>query len=57
MNAKPHKQRESGFSVEAFTEAFENNLYYSLGQAVQTATRNDAYTALSQTVRDYFIDR
>ena len=57
MNSKPQKQKDSGFTVEAFTEAFENNLYYTLGQAVQTASRNDAYVALSQTVRDYLIDR
>ena len=57
MNSKPHKQEPKGFTVETFTEAFENNLYYTRGQAVQSASANDAYVALSQTVRDILIDR
>ena len=53
MNSKP----ETSMTVAAFTEAFENNLYYARGQAVQSASLNDAYVALSHTVRDCLIDR
>lgn len=44
-------------TVEAFKERFEYNLYYTQGQAVQSATVNDCYVALAYTVRDYLIDR
>ena len=57
MNSKPQKNKNTRMTVTAFTEAFENNLYYTLGQAVQSASLNDAYMALSQTVRDCLIDR
>lgn len=40
---------------EAFAQAFADNLYYTSGQAIYTATRHDLYTALSHTVRDYMM--
>ena len=34
-----------------------DNLYHSHGQAVQSASKHDAYMALSYAVRDYLIER
>jgi starch phosphorylase len=43
--------------VAGFQKAFIDNLYYSRGQAAQTVTPDDLYTALAVTVRDYLMDR
>lgn len=43
--------------VDAFRRAFEHNLYYRHGQAVQSASENDSYMALCYTVQDHLIDR
>ena len=40
---------------EAFAQAFRDNLYYTRGQAIYTATAHDLYIALSVTVRDYMM--
>lgn len=40
---------------EAFAQAFADNLYYTRGQAIYTATHHDLYMALSHTVRDYMM--
>ncbi len=40
---------------EAFAQAFRDNLYYTRGQAIYTATRHDLYEALALTVRDYMM--
>ncbi|MCY4146243.1 MAG: glycogen/starch/alpha-glucan phosphorylase [Chloroflexi bacterium] len=40
---------------EAFAQAFRDNLYYTRGQAIYTATARDLYTALAITVRDYMM--
>lgn len=42
-------------SQEAFDQAFRDNLYYTRGQAIYTATRHDLYVALAHTVRDYIM--
>ena len=42
-------------SQEAFDQAFRDNLYYTRGQAIYTATGHDLYTALAHTVRDYMM--
>ncbi len=42
-------------SQEAFARAFADNLYYTRGQAIYTATKHDLYTALAHTVRDYMM--
>ncbi|MFO7663133.1 MAG: glycogen/starch/alpha-glucan phosphorylase [Chloroflexota bacterium] len=42
---------------EAFRQNIVNNLYYSRGANVQSASRYDLYMALSRTVRNYLIDR
>ena len=43
------------FSVEAFDQAFHDNLYYSRGQAIYTASKHDLYMALAHTIRDYMM--
>ena len=40
---------------EAFDQAFRDNLYYTRGQAIYTATPRDLYVALAHTVRDYIM--
>ena len=40
---------------DAFAQAFADNLYYTRGQAIYTATHHDLYMALSHTVRDYMM--
>ncbi len=57
MKVKSPKPSDAGTSVEFFRKAFENNLYYRRGQAVQSASENDSYMSLSHTVRDFLIDR
>jgi starch phosphorylase len=57
MKSKSPKSSPAGAAVEVFRKAFENNLYYRRGQAVQSASENDSYMALCYTVRDYLIDR
>ena len=42
-------------SQEAFDQAFRDNLYYTRGQAIYTATQHDLYEALAHTVRDYMM--
>ena len=43
-------------SQDAFAQAFRDNLYYTRGQAIYTATKHDLYNALSVTVRDYMMN-
>lgn len=40
---------------DAFAQAFADNLYYTRGQAIYTATKHDLYMALAHTVRDYMM--
>lgn len=40
---------------QAFDQAFRDNLYYTRGQAIYTATEHDLYEALANTVRDYMM--
>lgn len=42
-------------SQEAFDQAFRDNLYYTRGQAIYTATPHDLYVALAHTIRDYMM--
>ena len=46
----------AGKSAEAFKQAFVDNLYYTRGQALQSASLNDLYMTLGYTVRDYLVD-
>jgi len=47
----------TGRSVAAFQKAVIDNLYYTQGSAIQSASRNDIYMALAYTVRDHLIER
>lgn len=42
---------------EAFRQNIVNNLYYSRGANIMSASRYDLYMALSRTVRNYLVDR
>ena len=42
-------------SQDAFDQALRDNLYYTRGQAIYTATKHDLYVALAHTVRDYIM--
>lgn len=42
-------------TVAAFTRALADNLYYTRGQAIYTASTQDIYMALANTVRDYMM--
>jgi glycogen phosphorylase len=44
-----------GRTLEAFKRALADNLYYTRGQAIHTASKHDLYMALSHTVRDYMM--
>ena len=57
MSSKKNNVKSNGQEAEIFRKSFENNLYYSRGQALQSASLYDGYSALSQTVRDYLVDR
>ena len=47
----------TGKSVAAFKQALVDNLYFTRGQAMQTASPHDAYMTLAYTVRDHLIER
>jgi len=47
----------TGLSLEAFKQAFRENLFYLLGRFPEVATRNDRYMALAYTVRDRLLQR
>jgi starch phosphorylase len=47
----------TGSTVSSFEKAVGDNLYYSRGSAIYSASEHDILTALSYTVRDYLIDR
>ncbi|MCB0209991.1 MAG: glycogen/starch/alpha-glucan phosphorylase [Anaerolineae bacterium] len=57
MERKQLKPLQTNGNIDVFRERFENNLYYHIGQAVQTASINDGYMALAYSVRDYLVDR
>jgi glycogen phosphorylase len=46
-----------GRSVDAFEQAFRQNLYYARGTTPQSASALDAYQTLALTVRDYLMER
>lgn len=57
MQRKQLKPLQTNGDINVFRERFENNLYYHIGQAVQTASLTDGYMALAYSVRDYLVDR
>jgi starch phosphorylase len=56
MSPRHGSDDRDGWTVDAFRRALCDNLYYARGASVQSASRNDLYTALAYTVRDYLID-
>jgi len=50
-------RRRTAKSVEEFKDLLVDNLYFTHGQALQTATPTDAYLALCYTVRDHLMER
>ncbi len=57
MATKKQSNSRTGRTQKAFEQAIRDNLYYSRGQAVQSASSRDVYVALCKTVRDHLIDR
>lgn len=51
-----HEYR-TGRTVETFKQSLADNLYYTRGQAIYGASKNDIYMALCYTVRDHLIRR
>ena len=44
-------------TVEGFTQALVDHLYYERGQGAYTASEYDVYTALAFTIRDFLIEK
>jgi starch phosphorylase len=57
MSDKPGSNSRTGRTLEAFTKAITDNLYFTRGQALHGATQIDVYMALSYTIRDHLIER
>ncbi|MBN2293255.1 MAG: glycogen/starch/alpha-glucan phosphorylase [Pirellulales bacterium] len=57
MNIKKSNNGRLGRTIEDFQEMLIGNLYHSHGQAIQSASKHDVYTALCYTVRDHLIER
>jgi starch phosphorylase len=57
MSDKQTKTRfHTGKEISKFKQALEDNLYYTRGTTIQSASQNDIYMALAYTIRDYLID-
>ena len=57
MSTTPAMHNRLDRTVEAFHDLVIDNLFQTHGQAMQTASKHDAYMALSYAVRDYLIER
>ena len=57
MSAEKGTKIRAGGTVEAFKQALEDNLYYTRGSSLPSASTSDGYMALSYTVRDFLMDR
>jgi starch phosphorylase len=55
--AEREDEVRTGLSVEAFKQAYRDNLRYVLGRFPEVATPNDRYLALAHAVRDRLMDR
>ena len=51
------KGTHTNITAKAFTQRVLDHLWYTHGQAVQSASKHDAYMALSYAVRDALIER
>ena len=47
----------TGRTVAGFKQALVDNLYFTMGTAVQSASHSDVYMTLSHTVRDHLVER
>ena len=57
MSPRLGAERRVDWTVEAFRRALRDNLYYTRGSSIQSASKYDIYMALAFTVRDYLMDR
>ncbi len=57
MSTTPMIEGPLARNVDAFHELLVYHLYYTHGQAIQSATMHDAYMALCYSVRDYLVER
>ncbi len=57
MSSTESTNTRTGRSVSAFKRALVDNLYFTRGQAMQSASPHDAYMTLAYTVRDHLIER
>jgi len=57
MKAQSQPNSRLGRSVPEFKRALEDNLNFTRGQAVYTASHNDIYNTIAYTVRDHLMDR
>ena len=57
MTDDPTTNGRTGRTVDAFEQAFRDNLYYARGATPQSASALDAYQTLCLTVRDYLMER
>ena len=57
MQPKESSVSRCGRTVEDFKGLLLYNLYHTHGQALQSASKQDAYITLAHTVRDYLVDR
>jgi glycogen phosphorylase len=57
MEQSENSNGRTGRTIEQFKQAMLDNLYFSQGTAVQSASLHDAYMALATTVRDHLIEQ
>jgi starch phosphorylase len=57
MDSNKRMNSRTGRTVTAFKQALVDNLYFTLGTAVQSASHSDVYMTLSHTVRDHLVER
>ena len=57
MSANPTPGQRIQRTVPAFTQLLLDNLYHTHGQAVQSASAQDGYMALSYSVRYFLVER
>ena len=53
---RAHEEPRRATDPDAWTRAFQENLFYVLGRFSATATLNDKYLALAYSVRDQLLD-
>ena len=57
MNTEEKTSARTKRKPKAFRQAILDNLYFSRGSAIQSASHHDVYVALALTVRDHLIER